>query len=92
VEKVENKKHVSHFPTVPATAAAGCSHRRIMADVQVESMVGGTTFRRKLIQREIFPELWSSTSLANQAVLTHRLEKLRLDKAFSLIEGQPSWG
>jgi hypothetical protein len=26
-------------------------------------MVGGTTFRRKLIQREIFPELWSSTSL-----------------------------
>jgi hypothetical protein len=28
-------------------------------------------------------------SLANQAVLTHRLEKLRLDNAFSLIEGQP---
>src|SRR5271169_4819873 len=25
----------------------GCSHRRIMADVGAESMVGGTMFRRK---------------------------------------------
>src|SRR6266436_59400 len=33
--------------------APGTRHRRIMADVGAESMVGGTTFRRKMIQREI---------------------------------------
>jgi hypothetical protein len=45
--KVENKKAVFHFPTAPATAAAGCSHRRIMVDVRAVSMVGGTIFHRK---------------------------------------------
>jgi len=33
-----------------------------------ESMVGGTTFHREMIKREI-PEPWSSTSLAKQTVL-----------------------
>jgi hypothetical protein len=61
-----------------------------MADVQVESMVGGTTFHRRVIQSEIFAEPWSSTSLAKKAVLTHRPGQLRLDKAFSLIEGHPA--
>jgi hypothetical protein len=51
--KVENKKPVFHFPTAPATAAAGCSHRRIMVDVEAVSMVGGTIFHREMIQREI---------------------------------------
>jgi hypothetical protein len=45
-------QNVFHFRTGPATAA-GCSHRRIMADVGAESMFGGTMFRREMIQREI---------------------------------------
>ena len=32
---------------------AGCSHRRIMVAVVAESMVGGTSFHRRVIQREI---------------------------------------
>jgi len=35
------------------------------------------------------PELWSSTSLAKIAALTHRTGNLCLDKAFDLIEGHP---
>src|ERR1700728_5490392 len=65
--KVENGKDVSHFPTHPATAAAGCSHKRIMVDVGAESMVGGTIFGRRSPPQVIsvrFPESWSSTSLA----------------------------
>ena len=36
-----------------------------------------------------YPELWSSTSLAIIAVLTHRTGVLCLDKTFDLIEGHP---
>jgi hypothetical protein len=36
-----------------------------------------------------FPESWSSTSLANKAVLAHRPRYLCLDNAFALIEGHP---
>jgi hypothetical protein len=68
--KVENKKPVFHFHTAPATAAAGCSHRRIMADVQVESMVGGTIFHREVIQREISRVLVLNLS-GKKAVLRH---------------------
>jgi hypothetical protein len=59
-----------------------------MADVRAESMGGGTTFRRKMIQRE-FPEPWSSTSLAKQAVLGTAQDIFVLDSAFALIEAHP---
>ena len=36
-----------------------------------------------------FPEPWSSTSLAKNAVLTHCQEKFVLDRALTLIEGHP---
>ncbi len=36
-----------------------------------------------------FPEPWSSTSLATNAVLRHCQENYALDNAFALIEGQP---
>ena len=41
-----------------------------------------------------FPEPWSSTSLAKQAVPRHCQDNYALDRAFSLIEGQPFsfWG
>jgi len=42
-----------------------------MVEVVAESMVGGTIVHRKWF-RVRFPEPWSSTSLANQAVLAHR--------------------
>jgi hypothetical protein len=38
--RLGKQKTVFHFRTGPATA--GCSHRRIMVDVQAVSMVGGT--------------------------------------------------
>ena len=37
-----------------------------------------------------FPESWSSTSLANKAVLAHRPRYFCLDNAFALIEGHPA--
>jgi hypothetical protein len=67
--RLGKQKNVFHFRTGPATT--GCSHRRIMADVQAESMVGGTIFHRNVICVR-FPEPWSSTSLAKQAVQKHR--------------------
>ena len=36
-----------------------------------------------------FQESWSSTSLANQAVLATAQDIFVLDSAFALIEGQP---
>ena len=39
-----------------------------------------------------FPESWSSTSLAKNAVLGTAKEIFVLDNAFALIEGQPSVG
>ncbi len=50
----------------------GCSHRRIMVEVQAVSMVGGTTSPPQGDSDVRFPESWSSTSLAKQVVLTHR--------------------
>jgi hypothetical protein len=57
-----------------------------------ESMVGGA---QEHIPTEdgcsvMEAKLWPSTKLANNAVLTHRSDYLRLDKAFVLIEGHPS--
>ena len=53
----------------------GCSHRRIMVEVQAESMVGGTIeFHRRVIQREISRVLVLNLS-GKQAVLKapHRI-------------------
>jgi len=47
---------------------AGCSHRRIMVDVEAESMVGGMIFGRRSPPQVIgvrFPESWSSTFSGN---------------------------
>jgi len=51
-------------------------------------MVGGTTFRRRVIHGEI-PESWSFNLSGEKAVLTHRPGYFCLDNAFALIEGHP---
>jgi len=57
--RLGKQKTVFHFRTGPA---AGCSHRRIMVEVQAESMVGGTIFHREMIPREISRALVLSLS------------------------------
>src|SRR5438552_14092379 len=52
-------------------------------------MVGGTTFRRRVIHGEI-PESWSFNLSGEKAVLTHRPGYFCLDNAFALIEGHPA--
>jgi hypothetical protein len=53
-----------------------------------ESMVGGTTFPLRVIQREtsraLVLNLWRTIRCSK-----HRQEKFVLDTAFALIEGQP---
>src|ERR1700728_1982317 len=92
--KVENGKDVSHFPTHPATAAAGCSHKRIMVDVGAESMVGGTIFGRRSPPQVIsvrFPESWSSTSLAKSGAKNTDRILLSLTPPSLLSRGTRSW-
>jgi hypothetical protein len=60
-----------------------------MADVSVESMVGGTRFHRSVIRMR-FPESWSSTSLAKKRCLCTAPDNYALDSAFALIEGHPT--
>ena len=53
-----------------------------------ESMVGGATARRVVMQREFLRALVLNLS-DDHAVLTHRPGELSLDKNFLLIEGHP---
>jgi hypothetical protein len=59
-----------------------------MADVGAESMVGGTTFHREVIEREISRTLVLNLS-GNTTVLKTPREKFVLDRVFALIEGHP---
>jgi hypothetical protein len=59
-----------------------------MADVGAESMVGGTTFHREVIEREISRALVLNLS-GNTTVLKTPREKFVLDRVFALIEGHP---
>jgi hypothetical protein len=59
-----------------------------MAEVEAESMVGGTIFHRWVIQREISRVLVLNLS-GKKRCQKHRQDIFVLDTAFTLIEGHP---
>jgi hypothetical protein len=59
-----------------------------MVDVMAESMVGGTIFHRRVIQREISRVLVLILS-GKKRCQKHRQDIFVLDTAFALIEGHP---
>ena len=91
VAKVENKKAVFHFRTIPATAAAGCSHKRIMVAVEIESMGGGTTSSaEEMIQREISRVLVLNLSGQRSGAPALPRRSLSLTAPSLLSRGTPS--
>jgi hypothetical protein len=58
-----------------------------MAEVRSNRWLVERWFHREMIRREFSSVPWSSTTLVEEAVLTHRLGELSLDNAFALIEG-----
>ena len=56
------------------------------------SMVGGASNTHRVVMQRESTGVWSSTPLADYAVLAHRTDEVRLDKAFPLIEGHPAPG
>jgi len=57
-----------------------------MAEVEAESMFGGTTFRREMIQREISRVLVLKPLWRSKAVPGTAQDIFALDSAFALIE------
>ena len=79
------REDVFHFCTGPATTA-GCSHRRIMVDVEAVSMVGGTIFHREM-RREISQNLGPQPLWRKMRCSRTAQEKFVLDRAFTLSRG-----
>jgi hypothetical protein len=63
-----------------------------MADAGAESMDGGTTFRREMVQREISRALVLKPLWQNKRCSGTAQDIFVLDRAFALIEAHPRLG